>query len=204
MNEVLILLMTMNVSHVHLSFDDGPDPKYTREVLSILKENQLQANFFLVGQKVNENKNLVKRMVREGHDIGGHSMTHKELTKIPFEQAKEEILNSMEVVNKFQKTNLFRFPYGSFNPKLVQVLQDHGYRNIYWDVDTTDWKYKDKDVIYKKFKLRIAKAKDGSIILMHDIHPQSVQSLKMIVEYLKSNKIKVTKLDYKTGDQNGK
>lgn len=194
MNQLLAILIAMNVTTVHLTFDDGPSQTYTPMVLKILKENEIQANFFLVGERMQDNPELVKEIVREGHDIGGHSMTHKELTKIPFLKAKKEILDSMYMVNQYQKTNLFRFPYGSFDLKLVQVLHDHGYQNIYWDVDTLDWKYKDKDEIYKKFRVKITRCKDGAVILMHDIHSQSVQSLKLIVRYLKEHGIKTEKL----------
>lgn len=193
-NELFVLLMAMNVTTVHLTFDDGPNPAYTRQILSILRENHMQANFFLVGNNVKEYPEIVKEIVEDGNDIGGHSMSHKQLTKIPFDKAEHEILDSMDLVNQYQKSDLFRFPYGSFNPKLVSVLDQHGYINVYWDVDTVDWKYKDKSVIYKKFKVNVMRAPDGSVILMHDIHPQSVQVLKMIVQYLKEHNVKVTKL----------
>lgn len=188
------LLDALKITTVHLTFDDGPNPKYTPEVLDILKDNNLKANFFLVGTNVKAYPNLVERIVREGHDLGGHSMTHKELTKIPFEKAKLEILDSMKEVRRYKFTDLFRFPYGSFNDRLVQVLTDAGFRNIYWDVDTTDWKYKDKEVILKKFKLRLERSRDGAVVLLHDIHPQTVESLKLIVKYLRDRKIKVTKI----------
>lgn len=194
-NELLSMLITMNVTHVHLTFDDGPSPAYTKQVLKILKDNDMKANFFLVGEKVNENPEIVREIVKEGHDIGGHSMTHKQLTKIPFALAKSEILDSMALVNKFQKTKLFRFPYGAFNPELVKVLKDNGYRNIFWNVDTLDWEYKNKEKIYAKFKVKMSMCNDGAVVLMHDIHPQTVESLKMIVKYLKENHITVSKLE---------
>ena len=194
MNELFALLLSMHVHTVTLSFDDGPDPRYTKQVLQILKDNHVQANFFLVGQRMVDHPELVTRIVNEGHDIGGHSMTHKELTKIPLEQARWEILQSMLMVNHYQKTNLFRFPYGDFNPSLVKIVHDHGYRNIFWKVDTLDWKYKDKNEIYTKFKVKIAHCPDGSIILMHDIHPQTVEFLRLAIPFLKANNIKIEKI----------
>lgn len=187
-------LDSMHVKTVHLSFDDGPSPVYTPEILAYLKQENIKANFFLVGKMVKLHPELVEQEVAEGHDIGGHSMTHKELTKIPLDDARREILESMELVNKFQKTDLFRFPYGSFDVQLLVLARAQGYRNIYWDVDTTDWKYPDQDVIYKKFKLRIARSGDNAIILMHDIHPQTLPALKMIVRYLKERHIVITKI----------
>jgi peptidoglycan/xylan/chitin deacetylase (PgdA/CDA1 family) len=188
------LLDSLKIKTVSLSFDDGPNPTYTPKILSILKENNIKANFFLVGSMVEKYPYLVKQEVAEGHDLGGHSMTHKELTKIPLNDARREILESMDLVNKYQKTDLFRFPYGSTNKVLDRIVYDNGYRKIYWDVDTTDWKYTDKKVIYEKFKLRISKSKDHAVILMHDIHPQTVESLKLIVQYLKDNNIKTEKI----------
>ena len=194
-NELMILLTTMNITTVHLTFDDGPSPTYTPQVIKILHDADVYANFFLVGNNIIKYPEIVRDIIREGHDIGAHSMTHRELTKIPFEQAKKEIEDSMALVSTFRKTSLFRFPYGSFNPKLVSVLQSHHWQNVYWDVDTTDWKYKNADEIYAKFKIRLAREPDGSIVLMHDIHPQSVKVLKMILKYLKENHITVQKLN---------
>lgn len=194
-NELFILLATLNVSTVHLTFDDGPNPVYTRQVLSVLKENKMKANFFLVGEMVNKYPEVTDEIVNQGHDIGGHSMSHHQMTKIPFDKAKKEIIDSMRLVNEYQATNLFRFPYGDFNAQLVKVVTDHGWKNIFWDVDTLDWKYKDANEIYRKFKIKVSRCKDGSLILMHDTHPQSVESLKMIVKYLKDNHIKVRKLN---------
>lgn len=191
----MILLTTMNITTVHLTFDDGPSPTYTPQVIKILHDADVYANFFLVGNNIIKYPEIVRDIIREGHDIGAHSMTHRELTKIPFEQAKKEIEDSMALVSTFRKTSLFRFPYGSFNPKLVSVLQSHHWQNVYWDVDTTDWKYKNADEIYAKFKIRLAREPDGSIVLMHDIHPQSVKVLKMILKYLKENHITVQKLN---------
>jgi peptidoglycan/xylan/chitin deacetylase (PgdA/CDA1 family) len=195
MNELLVLLISLNVQTVYLTFDDGPHFTYTPQVLQILKENNIQANFFLVGEKIKENPEIVRQIVKNGHGIGGHSMNHKELTKISLNDAKREILESMELVNQYKETDLFRFPYGSFNPALTRFVKSKGYRNIYWDIDTLDWKYKDKDKIYSKFKIKIGKGRDGAVILMHDVHPQSVKALKMIVKYLKDNGIKTKKLE---------
>jgi peptidoglycan-N-acetylglucosamine deacetylase len=195
MNELLAILISLNIHSAHLTFDDGPDPVYTKQILSILKEEHVQANFFLVGNRVADNSNIVKQIISEGHDIGGHSMTHKMLTRISLKDAKYEILESMRIVNQYQETNLFRFPYGDFNPELVKIVKDNGYKNIFWDVDTLDWKYKNKDEIYQKFKIKIVRAKDGSIVLMHDIHPQTVAVLPLVIKYLKDNGIQITKLN---------
>jgi len=194
-NEIVMALISLHISTVHLSFDDGPDPKYTEQVLTVLKENNLKANFFLVGERVLQYPKIAKRIVAEGHDIGGHTMTHKMLTKITLEEAKTEILKSMELVNQYQKTNLFRFSYGDFNKELLTFLKDNGLKNISWNLDTLDWKYKNKEEIYDKFKIKMVQSKDGPIILMHDIHSQSVEALKEIIVYLKLNSITVTKIN---------
>lgn len=184
-----------HVKTVHLSFDDGPSPTYTSPILSYLKEQHIKANFFLVGEMVNNSPELVKEEIADGHNVGGHSMTHKELTKIRLDSAKSEISESMKLVNQFQHTDLFRFPYGSSNEGLRRYARDNGYRVIYWNIDTEDWKYPQKEEIFKKFKDQIEKSSDCPIILMHDIHPQTLGALKMIVEYLKEHKIAITKID---------
>lgn len=194
MNEIIVatlaILASMNINVATLSFDDGPNPTYTPQILEILKDNDIKANFFLVGDNVNKYPNLVRQEIKEGHILGGHSMSHPELTKISLQRAKKEILDSMSLANTFQETDLFRFPYGSHNKSLDKIVTDNGYKAIFWNVDTTDWKYKNPDTICKKFIIRISHTKDGAIILMHDIHPQTVVALKEIVKYLKDNNIK--------------
>lgn len=192
--ELFEALDSLSIKTVHLTFDDGPNAIYTPQILDLLKQNNLKANFFLVGENVKRYPGLVKRIVSEGHDIGGHSMTHKQLTKIPLDAARAEILDSMALVNQYETSKLFRFPYGAFNAKLVEIVREAGYRNIFWSVDTTDWKYHDKDVIFSKFRIRLSRARDGSIVLMHDTHPQTVETLKLVIRYLKEHGIKVTKI----------
>jgi peptidoglycan/xylan/chitin deacetylase (PgdA/CDA1 family) len=197
MNALLALLMSMNVHTVHLTFDDGPDTVHTPQILSILEKEQVNATFFLVGTRIEDKRaiGVVKRIVNDGNDIGGHSMTHKMLTKVPFDVAKLEILDSMYIVRKFQDTRLFRFPYGASSPALRKIVSDAGYTTVSWDVDSLDWKYKNKEEIYEKFKVRMARCKDGSIVLMHDIHAHTVEVLPQIIRYLKDNNIAITKLE---------
>ena len=125
-----VLLVSSSLHSVTLSFDDGPSGLYTPQILQILKENQIKANFFVVGQMVEKNPQLVEQEVSEGHQIGAHSMTHKQLTKISLEKAKYEILESVKLVNKYQQSDLFRFPYGSHNKVLDKIVKANGYKAI--------------------------------------------------------------------------
>jgi len=199
MNEILMslsLIASMSAKTVTLSFDDGPSPLYTSQILQILKDNNIKANFFVVGQMLEKNPQLVEQEVAEGHQLGAHSMTHKQLTKISLEKAKYEILESMRLVNKYQKSDLFRFPYGSHNKTLDKVVEENNYKAIFWNTDSLDWKIHDSEAICDRVVVRVAKDQDDNdIILFHDIHPQTIQALREVIKYLKDHNIKTKTIE---------
>ncbi len=197
-SEILVTFafVTSMTKSVILSFDDGPSSLYTNQILQILKENDIKANFFLVGEMLEKNSQLVEQEVAQGHQIGGHSISHKELTKIPLEKAKYEILESMRLVNKYQKSDLFRFPYGSHSKALDKIVEDNGYKAIFWNTDSLDWKIHDSEAICNRVVVRLAKDKnDNDIVLFHDIHPQTIQALREVVKYIKDNNIQTKTIE---------
>lgn len=182
-------LVSGPVHTVHLTFDDGPNAKYTPQVLSILKEENVKATFFLVGQRCLANPELEEKISKEGHRLGGHSWTHANLTQLSLDTAEIDIVSSMVIVNLAQETNLFRFPYGASNRQLKEILKQYEFKSIGWDVDTLDWKQGED--AYKNFVEGMKTAPDHAIILMHDKSEETLKALPKIIHWLKAKDIKI-------------
>lgn len=166
---------------VALTFDDGPHKVYTPKLLDGLKERNIRATFFVLGESVEQNPEIIKRMSEEGHLIGSHTYSHVQLTKLPLAQAEEEIHKANDAI--YEACNLYpkfvRPPYGSWNKKLEEKTDMSA---VLWNVDPYDWKVQNKEVIVKSV---LSDVKDGSIILLHDIYETSVDAALEIVDELK-------------------
>ncbi|RXJ13120.1 polysaccharide deacetylase [Bacillus albus] len=178
---------------VYLTFDDGPG-KYTANLLDILKRNNVKATFFLIGDNVKRFPDLVKREHVESHYVGMHSMTHdfKRLytNKEYVKEMKEDQSLIKNVIGNSPK--LTRPPYGSM-PGLNESLRNQVVGNDLkvwdWTIDSLDWKYNKLavDVAAAKIVKNVLAGATSSkeIVLMHDIHPQSVAAVPAIIKGLK-------------------
>ena len=167
--------------YIALTFDDGPNYN-TNKVLDILEENNVPATFFVLGNRIKGNENILKRMVSSKMEIGNHTFNHLLLTKYKEDKVKSEINNTsnfiFEVTGKYP--TLFRPSYGSCN-KMIRGVVDTPI--IIWDIDTLDWKYHNSRRISSRV---INKVKDGDIVLMHDIYSATANALEIIIPSLKS------------------
>lgn len=170
-----------NKKVVALTFDDGPNPATTPQALDTLAKYNIKATFFVLGKNIAGNESLLKRMKSEGHEIGNHSWDHPVLTKIPLEDAKKEITDTeASLVNVLgSSSKLMRPPYGAISDDIRNNL-DLSF--ILWNVDSLDWKSKNETAILTEVQHQVT---NGSIILMHDIHEPTVNSLPKVIEYLK-------------------
>ncbi|KHD44442.1 polysaccharide deacetylase family protein [Streptococcus hongkongensis] len=166
---------------VALTFDDGPNPLTTPQVLSTLQRYQDKATFFMLGSKVTGNEAIVKSIVDSGSEIGNHSWDHPDLTKIPIQDVKTQIDNTNTVIEKVigKKPTYLRPPYGATNDRIEKTS---GMRQILWTVDTRDWENHNTEKMMANIKGQLH---PGGIILMHDVHQTSLQALPTILDYLK-------------------
>ncbi len=165
---------------VALTFDDGPG-EYTLDFIELLKLNNSKATFFMIGKRMNNNKNIVKMVYESGNEIGGHTYSHKNLTKISSEQVLEEINSVAVLYNQITKENIkyLRVPYGSFNNKVKSLSE---YPLIEWSIDPYDWLYRDAE---KEADHIISNVYDGAIILLHEVYPESLEAAKILIPELK-------------------
>ena len=170
-----------NKKVVALTFDDGPDGNTTPQALDILAKYKIKATFFVQGKNIAGNEAILKRMQSEGHEVGNHSWNHPILTKLSLEDAKKQITDTEDAIKSVlgKSTKLMRPPYGAISDDIRNSL-DLSF--IMWDVDSLDWKSKNEAAILTEIQHQTS---DGAIILMHDIHQPSVNSLPKVIEYLK-------------------
>ncbi|MCR4441723.1 MAG: polysaccharide deacetylase family protein [Peptococcaceae bacterium] len=154
------------IKKVALTFDDGPDSVYTPQILDILNAEKVKGTFFLIGNRARLFPAVVKRMVKEGHVVGNHSMTHPNIAKLKPEQVKKELLEAESALKNLigYRTALFRSPYGSLEPETVKLIASYGYKVIAWNVDSLDWKSLSAEQV--KYNI-LENVKEGSIILQH-------------------------------------
>lgn len=151
---------------IALTFDDGPNPKTTPELLEALKAKNVKATFFVLGENVKAHPELVERALREGHEIGSHAYTHRHLKDLSQAECAEELDKTEALIKTVAPSpKLFRPPGGLYNDTVLDEAQKRGYTTVLWSVDTLDWKRPSVDYVVKT---ALDKAKSGGIILMHD------------------------------------
>ena len=169
-----------NKKVVALTFDDGPDGNTTPQALDILAKYKIKATFFVQGKNIAGNEAILKRMQADGHEVGNHSWNHPVLTKLSLEDAKKQISDTEAAITNVlgKSSKLMRPPYGAISD---DIRNNFDLSFILWNVDSLDWKTKNEASIFTEIQHQTS---DGSIILLHDIHQPSVNSLPKVIEYL--------------------
>lgn len=171
-------------AYVALTFDDGPHATLTPKLLDILAERNVKATFYVLGPRVKASPGVMQRMVAEGHEVGNHSWTHRVMSKAPdsvvfkeFQDTHDAVVAACGVAPKSQRP-----PYGSMTKVQRSMLKDKfGYPCILWDVDPLDWKKPGSGVVASRL---LSGAKNGSILLLHDIHAGSVDAVPAVIDGL--------------------
>ena len=165
---------------VALTFDDGPNARYSPLLLEGLRKRNIHATFFLLGENIPENEELLLQMQKDGHLIGCHTWSHVQLDKISPSSANREILKTNSLIYHITGTypTCLRPPYGAWKKDLelpVTMLP------VFWDVDTLDWQSQNPESILDIVRKNV---QDGSIILMHDSYDSSVRAALAITDEL--------------------
>lgn len=170
--------------YVALTFDDGPSSAYTPRVLDILRRYGVKATFFVLGENAARNRSILARAVAEGHEIGSHTWSHVKLTGTGTERILSEMNRTSEVIREAigRYPSIMRPPYGATNSNLQDLMMSrYGMPSILWDVDTQDWKHPGVSVVVRR---AVSNAKNGSIILLHDIHASTLDAVEGVVRGL--------------------
>ena len=166
--------------YVALTFDDGPNSRYTKPLLDGLRERGIRASFFLVGECIDGKEDLVKQMAEDGHLIGNHGFTHVQMSKETLENACGQIGETNRKIEEItgQRPEYLRPPYGSWNEELECATD---MTVVLWSVDPLDWKLQNTNKVVRKI---VKNVEPGDIILMHDVFPTSVQAALEVVDTL--------------------
>lgn len=164
---------------VALTFDDGPYTPVTGKILNILKKYDAKATFFVVGSRVPQYEDMVKKAYEQGNEIATHTYNHADLTKLSTKKIKAEINKSSDVINDAIgcSFSVLRPPAGNINDKMRKVIK---VPMIYWSVDTEDWRSRNAKSVLKECK----SIRDGDIVLMHDLYPSTAEAVKKLVPRL--------------------
>ncbi|WP_405085745.1 polysaccharide deacetylase family protein [Microbispora sp. NBC_01389] len=176
-----------SAGYVGLTYDDGPNPSNTTNLLNTLKANGLRATMFNIGQNAQNNPSLVKAQVDAGMWVGNHSYTHPHLTQQNSSQIQSELQRTQQAIQQATGTapKLFRPPYGETNSTLKSVEQQLGLTEIIWDVDSQDWNGASTAQIVQA----AGRLQNGQIILMHDQYATTVSAISQIAANLRSRNL---------------
>lgn len=165
---------------IAITFDDGPHPYYTEQLLDGLKERGVKATFFVLGKHAEQYPELVERMSDEGHLVGNHTYSHMQLNQRNTEAFKEELIKTSRLIEELtgQEVQYVRPPYGTWNKKFEEELNMFP---VLWTIDPLDWSSRNVAGIVNKVT---NKAKDNSIILMHDEYKTTVTAALQIIDEL--------------------
>ena len=190
----------MTPETVALTFDDGPNSNYTEVLLDGLKERDVNATFFLIGECLEGNEEIVRRMEQEGHLIGVHCMRHTDLTKEKAGDAIGQLEMTAVKIEEMTGTapEYVRPPYGSWSDELDdRVWEELQMRPVFWDVDSLDWKTQNTEKIVRKV---VGDVEDGDVILLHDEFAESVEAALRIIDNLQTKGYTFVTIDELTID----
>ena len=178
---------------VAITYDDGPGAE-TNRLLDKLKAKNAHASFMVLAPSAEQHPELLKRMKAEGHTIGNHTKSHRQLNTLSYEQVSQEIDAGNAAISKAtgQGTRWVRPPYGATNATVDQATRDKGVSQALWDVDTVDWKDRNSDHVCSS---AVQGAHAGSIVLMHDIHPTTVDAADCVIDGLRAKGLEPVSLD---------
>ena len=160
---------------IALTFDDGPYPKVTGHILDVLEKNGVCATFFVLGSRIEGHEDMLTRMDELGCEIGNHSFSHADLTRLSKADCQRELSDTDAEIRRVtgHEASVVRPPYGYYNKTVMSAAERP---LILWTVDTNDWRGKADYVIQQ--------AKEGSVILMHDQQTQTADAMEMIIPTL--------------------
>lgn len=182
-----------------LTFDDGPSPKTTPAILDILAKDCVQATFFMIGKHAEAHPELARRVREAGHSIGSHSYSHRELNYLAPEDATADIERGIEAVDRAafgsatDRPHLFRFPGFKSTPELVAFVNSHHGLVVDRNFGANDWRGDPAPVEFERFKERLQHMQRG-IVILHDVQPETVKLLPMVLAELKARHMKIVHL----------
>lgn len=176
---------------VALTFDDGPHRIYTAKLLDGLLERSVKATFFVIGENIPGNEELIARMYQEGHLIGNHTYDHVKISDMSAEDACEQVQKTSDLIRAItgEDTEFVRPPFGAWNKELEAPFT---MIPVLWDVDPLDWTTKNTALVEERI---LSEVEDGDIILLHDCYESSVDAALAVVDELQAQGYEFVRVD---------
>jgi peptidoglycan/xylan/chitin deacetylase (PgdA/CDA1 family) len=180
---------------IAISFDDGPATNFTPEVLQVLKQENIKATFFCIGNRIAGNENILKKIKDEGHIIGNHSFSHHFWFDM---YSSNKMLDDLKMMDKEMervtgsRPKLFRPPYGVTNPNLKKAIISGGYTPVGWSVRSMDTVIKDEKKLLNKI---LGSLKPGAVFLFHDTQKVTLNVLPEFIKEVKNRGYQIIPLD---------
>lgn len=175
-----------HVKRIVLTFDDGPHPRQTRQIMDVLDSYGIKATFFVIGVNAKTYPGIIREVLERGHEVGNHTYSHLHAAKLNGDALEAQILDCEQEIftQTGQAVRLFRPPEGAMSTQMRQKVRELGYTSVLWTLDTRDWAHTPPEQICEYI---VSNAKNGDIILMHDYigsNSPTVQALELFIPIL--------------------
>ena len=186
-----------NEKNIYLTFDEGYEAGYTKDILKVLKDNEIKAAFFLTAHYLNTEPELVKQMIDEGHIVGNHTVNHKSMPDLSEDEIKKEILDlHQSIYEKFDyEMKYIRPPKGEFSERTVKISDSLGYKTVMWSFAYEDWDEKNQPSHEKAIKKIEDNFHNGEIILLHGNSKTNLEVLDEVIKKAKEEGYEFKSLD---------
>jgi peptidoglycan/xylan/chitin deacetylase (PgdA/CDA1 family) len=176
--------------NIALTFDDGPNKIITPQILNVLKENNCNATFFVLGNLVKNNRNIIEEIYNSGNEIGNHGLNHTSFYKLSINEIKNQIDNTNEYIYNVTKEypTFIRPPYGCINQDIKNNINCPV---ALWSIDSKDWSNISKETIINNV---LNNVKDGDVLLFHDTKNKTLETIKELIPLLKNKGFQINSL----------
>lgn len=169
---------------LYLTFDCGYENGYTSKILGVLKEKGVTAAFFCTLPQVRDNKELIARMINEGHIVGNHSVNHPDFSALAVDKIIEEVKGFDDYMreNFGYSSMYFRYPQGKYSEKSTAVLNELGFKCVFWSLAYADWDLDNQKGALYAYETVLSRLHPGAVILLHSVSPDNANALSDIID----------------------
>ncbi len=181
-------------NQVCLTFDDGPHPEFTPRILDTLRAHGVKATFFAIGERAAQHRDIIKRIILEGHTIGSHTQNHVDMSKLAFGAARKECRESHDILAESgAKVTYFRPPWGKMSPLTLPIVAASKMAVALWSMDSMDYQQVPAPQVVER--IRTLQPGPGDILLFHDDRAHTAGALEAILDYLDERGLKPVPLE---------
>ena len=166
---------------IYLTFDAGYENGCTEKILDALKKHNVKAAFFLVGNYIEQNADLVRRMVEEGHIVGNHTMHHPDMSKISDKAAFQKELSDLEALYKEvtgqEMAKFYRPPQGNYSEENLKMAKELGYKTVFWSLAYVDWNNDSQPTAEQAYSKLLPRIHNGAVVLLHSTSKTNAEIL---------------------------